>query len=165
MNEVYDISLIVLTVLVDFLFLFRYYTNTQVLRNGDLDTIVQYFCRRIPTKEMIFFLVGFLNPLILLDLGFVQSLGIGLVLYFVLHRLSERNFFRHMKGRSMKVLSVKSVKIISINNAGKGVGTIRPHPLDSEEVKVDLRSVSNKSYSPGDSAKVVGIDYTTLLIE
>lgn len=165
MNEIYDIILIVLTVLVDFLFLFRYYTNTQVLKYSDLDTIVQYFCRRMPTKEVIFFFVGFLNPLVILDLGFVESLGIGLALYFVLHRLFEKNFFRHMKHRSMRMLSVKSIRIVSINDAGKGVGVIKSHPLDTEGVKVDIQSVSNKLYNPGDLAKVVGIDYTTLLIE
>lgn len=70
-----------------------------------------------------------------------------------------------MRRRSMSMLSVKSVKIISTDDTGKGVGVIKHHPLDAEEVIVDIQSVSNKSYNPGDSAKVVGIDYVTLLIE
>lgn len=163
MNEIYNIILIVLTALVDFLFLFRFYTNTQVLKFSDPDTLVQYFCRRIPTKELIFFLVGFLNPLIVLNLNLVESLGIGLAVYFILHRLFKKRFLRYMRYRSM--LSAKSIRIISINNDGKGIGVMKSDSFGTKGVKVDIQSVSNKSYAPGDSAKVVGIDYTTLLIE
>lgn len=165
MNEIYNISLIVLTALVDFLFLFRFYTNTQVLKFSDPDTLVQYFCRRIPTKELIFFLVGVLNPLVVLNLNLVESLGIGLAVYFILHRLFKKRFLRYMRYRSISTLSAKSIRIISINNDGKGIGVMKSDSFGTKGVKVDIQSVSNKSYAPGDSAKVVGIDYTTLLIE
>lgn len=158
-----NVPLLILAIIVDLLFLFRMVMNYKMLTSRPLEDIIPYICRKMPTKELLFFAVGALNPLAF-GVGVLPSTAIGLASYLLLHEIYSFMVQKGLSRVNVSVLSANKIRVIFTDESGVGIGTINKSRNDSNQVKINVRSLSGSHYSDSD-VKVLGIDRDVLIIE
>lgn len=139
--------------------------NIVVLKTYPMDEMIKYFCRHVATKEFLFFMVGFLNPL-LFGARVITSILISILVYLTLHSTYIKLVRWFISRRSVLELQGKKCRIDWMKESkfhkAIGVATLTDDP---DGIRIDVISQSGTIYPERAEVPVVDVDYNSLIIK